>query len=122
MINIVKTKRRRALKAKRRSRGGLKSGPDRPRLVVYRSRKYLYAQVIDDLNNRVLMSLSSISKDMKENKLGKNIESARVIGRELGARLKAKKIESVCFDRNGIKYHGKIKALAEACRAEGIKF
>ncbi len=122
MINILKKRKRRALKAKRRSRGSLTESKDRPRLVVYRSRKYLYAQVIDDLNSKVIMSLSSISKDLKENKLGKNVESAKVIGKELGARLKERKINSVCFDRNGFKYHGRIKALAEACRAEGIKF
>lgn len=122
MIDILKKKRKRMQKAKRRSRGSLTISPDRPRMVVFKSRKYLYVQVVDDLQKKILLSLSSIAKEMKDKNLGKNIASARILGNEIGRKLKEKKIDSVCFDRNGFKYHGKIKALAEACRQEGIKF
>jgi large subunit ribosomal protein L18 len=122
MIDILKQKRKRMQKAKRRCKGKLKTSPDRPRMVVFKSRKYLYVQVVDDLNQKILVSLSSIAKEMKEKKLGKNIASAKILGKTVGQKLNEKKIGSVAFDRNGFKYHGKIKALAEACRGEGIKF
>lgn len=122
MINLLKKKHERSQKAKRRSKGSLTVSSDRPRLVVGKSRKYLYVQVVDDLQKKILLSVSSIAKEMKDKNLGKNIASAQVLGKEIGRKLKEKKINSVCFDRNGFKYHGKIKALAEACREEGIKF
>ena len=122
MIDILKSKRKRLVKAKKRSKGSLTVSADRPRMVVYRSRKYLYVQIVDDINGKVLCSVSSVSKDLKESKLGKNIESAKVIGKAIGEKLKSLKIETVCFDRNGMLYHGKIKALADACREVGIKF
>jgi len=122
MIDLLKKKRRRNVKAKRRSKGSLTVSPDRPRMVVDKTRKYLYVRVFDDVQKKTLLSLSSISKELKEKNLGKNISSAKILGKEIGRKLKEKKIRSVCFDRNGFKYHGKIKALAEACREEGIKF
>ncbi len=122
MIDLLKQKRKRMIKAKRRSKGALTVSKDRPRMIVYRSRKYLYVQVVDDFKNKGMVSLSSISKELKDKQLGKNIASAKALGQELGKKLKEKKIESVCFDRNGFKYHGKIKALADACREAGIKF
>jgi large subunit ribosomal protein L18 len=122
MYDLVKNKRKRFLKAKRRSKGSLTFSVERPRMVVYRSRKYLYLQVIDDTNGKVVCSLSSISKDLKDKKLGKNIGSAKDLGAEMGKKLKSLKIKSICFDRNGFKYHGKIKALADACREAGIQF
>ncbi len=122
MIDLLKKKRKRNEKAKRRSKGSLTVSPDRPRMVVDKTRKYLYVRVFDDVQKKTLLSLSSISKELKEKNLGKNISSAKILGKEIGRKLKEKKIRSVCFDRNGFKYHGKIKALAEACREEGIKF
>jgi large subunit ribosomal protein L18 len=74
------------------------------------------------MNHKVICSLSSISKDLKDMKLSKNITSAVSLGKEMGKKLKEMKITTICFDRNGFKYHGKIKALADACREEGIKF
>ena len=109
-------------KAKRRSKGSLTVSIDRPRLVVGKSKKYLYVQVVDDLQKKVLMSVSSIARELKEKNLGKNIATAKILGQEIGRKLKENKINSVCFDRNGFRYHGKIKALAEACREVGIKF
>jgi large subunit ribosomal protein L18 len=121
MIDIKKWKTERGEKARKRVKYSLKVSDDRPRLIVYKSRKYLYAQVVDK-NGKVLCAVSSISKFLRDKKLGKNIESAKEIGHALGRLLKEKNIEKVCFDRNGFPYHGKIKALADACREEGIKF
>ncbi len=122
MIDLLKMRRKRMIKARRRSKRLLKASSDRPRMIIYRSRKYMYVQVVDDVKKKILLSISSIAKELKDKKLGKNIKSAKVLGKELGMKLKEKKIDSVCFDRNGFKYHGKIKALADACREEGIKF
>ena len=122
MINITRDKRRKYSKAKKRSKGSLKISSERPRMLVFRSKKYLYVQVLDDLNGKVICALSSISRELKDQKLGKNIKSAAILGKEVAKKLKGLSIESVGFDRNGFKFHGKIKALADACRAEGIKF
>ncbi len=121
MINIMANKRKRYHKRKLRSRKHLRMSADRPRLTVFRSKKYLYAQVMD-MSNNVLVSFSSISNELGKNKLSNNIESATVIGTKIGEKLKALNISKVVFDRNGYLYHGKIKALAEACRATGIEF
>lgn len=121
MIDLLKGKRKRLIKAKKRSKANLVPTAEKPRMVVYRSKKYLYVQVVDE-TGKVLCAASSISKDLKEKKLGKNIESAAVIGNSIGQKLKDLKIETVCFDRNGFQYHGKIKALADSCRETGIKF
>lgn len=122
MIDLLKKKRARMEKSKKRSKGSLTISSERPRMVVYRSKKYLYVQVVDDLNGKVLCSSSSINKNLKDQKLGKNIKSAQIIGKDIGDKLKELKIETICFDRNGFSYHGKIKALADACRENGIKF
>jgi large subunit ribosomal protein L18 len=122
MIDVVKSKIKKGEKAKLRSKKNLKVASDRPRMVVFRSNKYIYVQVMDDLNHKVLCSVSSISKELKDQKLGKNIQSASVIGKEVAKKLKALNIGQVVFDRNGYRYHGKVKALADGCRAEGINF
>ncbi|MGC8764634.1 MAG: 50S ribosomal protein L18 [Brevinematia bacterium] len=121
MIDISKRIALRRKKAKKRSRFSIKVSDDRPRMIVFRSNKYIYVQVVDK-NGKVLCSASSISKNLKEKKLSNNIESAKAVGSYIGKKLKELKIDKICFDRNGFLYHGKIKALADACREEGIKF
>lgn len=121
MIDVSKKKREKFEKAKKRSKKHLNVTADKPRLLVFRSNKYIYAQVLDAAG-KSLVTVSSLSKDLKDKKLGKNIDSAKIIGKEIGKKLKEKKIDHICFDRNGMKYHGRIKALADACREEGIKF
>jgi len=121
MIDISKKKALRRQKAKKRVRYSLTPSDERPRLLIFRSNSYIYAQVIDK-KGEVLCSVSSISKDLKDKNLSSNIQSAKVIGNALGKKLKEKGINSVCFDRNGFLYHGRIKALADACREEGINF
>ena len=122
MINVTKSKHRRYAKRRLRSKKHLVSSAKRPRMLVFRSNHYLYVQVIDDDANKVLCSFSSLSTDLEGKKLGKNIESAKVIGKAVADKLKKLKIDSVVFDRNGYLYHGKIKALADTCREAGIKF
>jgi large subunit ribosomal protein L18 len=96
---------------------------DRPRLCVYRSLGHIYAQVIEDRTGRTLVSASSIDKEMKKQmKGGGNVAAAKVIGKAVAERAKAAGIEKVVFDRGGYKYHGRIRALAEAAREAGLKF
>jgi large subunit ribosomal protein L18 len=93
----------------------------RPRLSVYRSANHIYAQLIDDVNG---VTLASASSNEKENKLanGGNVEAASAIGKLVAERATAKEITNVIFDRSGYLYHGRVKALAEAARAAGLKF
>lgn len=89
-----------------------------PRLNVFRSNKEIYAQVIDDVNGITLVSSSS--KELKVS--GGNIESAKAVGKDIAAKCKAKKIEKVVFDRGGYLYHGRVAALADAARENGLEF
>ncbi|MCB0405983.1 MAG: 50S ribosomal protein L18 [Bdellovibrionales bacterium] len=93
---------------------------ERPRLVVFRSNKYLYAQVIDDKQGITLVQANSREKTTSIK--GKNVEAAKAVGKTIAERLKEKQVEAVVFDRNGYGYHGRIKALAEGAREAGLKF
>jgi len=98
---------------------------DKPRLVVFRSNNHMYAQVVDDTANRVLVAVSTTSKDFKAQEPGVktgNVDAAAKVGKLVAAKLLAKGIKEVCFDRAGYKYHGRVKALADGCRQGGIKF
>ena len=100
------------------------SGTDqRPRLCVYRSLGHIYAQVIDDRIGKTLVSASSVDKGTKKGlKGGGNIAAAKVIGKTVAERAKAAGISKVVFDRGGYKYHGRVKALADAAREAGLQF
>ncbi|HHU28808.1 TPA: 50S ribosomal protein L18 [bacterium] len=93
--------------------------PECPRLNVFRSNKHIHVQVIDDVNGVTLASASSVNLKLKN---GGNIEAAKEIGKAIAEACKAKNIENVVFDRGGYLYHGRVKALAEAARANGLKF
>jgi large subunit ribosomal protein L18 len=92
----------------------------RPRLAVYRSNRYIYAQAIDDNEGRTLASASSREKALSGQSL--TVETAAEVGRLIGSRVKDLGIDSVIFDRGGYPYHGRVKALAEAAREEGLEF
>jgi large subunit ribosomal protein L18 len=97
--------------------------PERPRLCIYRSSGHIYTQVIDDRSGRTLVSASSVDKETKKNvKGGGNIASAKAIGKVIADRAKAVGISKVVFDRGGYKYHGRVKALADAAREAGLQF
>jgi large subunit ribosomal protein L18 len=92
----------------------------RPRMAVYRSNRYIYVQVIDDVASHTLVSASSQEKDLRSGAL--NQDTATKVGKLVGERAKDAGISSVVFDRGGYKYHGKIKALADAARETGLEF
>ncbi len=94
--------------------------PERPRLCVYRSNNNLYVQIIDDVAGNTLVSASTLDKEVKTKHSNK--EAAKELGALIAKKAKAKKIESVVFDRGGYIYHGVVKELAEAAREGGLKF
>lgn len=107
----------------RRVRARVVGTPERPRLCVFRSLGHIYAQVIDDRAGRTLASASSLDAEVrKQLKGGGNLAAAKVVGKAISERARAAKIEQVVFDRGGYKYHGRVKALADAAREAGLKF
>jgi len=97
--------------------------PERPRLCVYRSIGHIYVQVIDDRSGKTLVSASSVDAETKKNlKGGGNVAAAKVIGKTIADRAKSAGISKVVFDRGGYKYHGRVKALADAAREAGLQF
>jgi large subunit ribosomal protein L18 len=107
----------------KRIRHKISGSANRPRLCVYRSSKYVYAQIIDDAQGKTLAAASTAEKDVRGDlKQGGNIQAAKVVGKAIAQRAKAKGIETVVFDRGGYLYHGRIKAIAEAAREAGLKF
>ena len=97
---------------------------ERPRLVVYRSLKYIYGQIVDDSQQRVLMGLTNRSKAVAEElKNAKTkVEASRIVGKKLGELAVQKNIKKVVFDRNGYRYHGRVKAFADGAREGGLEF
>jgi large subunit ribosomal protein L18 len=94
-----------------------------PRLNVFRSLNHIYAQVIDDIGGRTLVSASSRDKEVRKSlKTGGNVAAAKVVGKLLAERAKTAGITRVVFDRGGYAYHGRVKALAEAAREGGLGF
>lgn len=92
-----------------------------PRLCVFRSNNGIYAQIIDDETRTTLVSASSLDKDLKiEN--GSNVEAAKIVGKAIAEKATKAKITKVVFDRGGYLYHGRVKALAEAARENGLEF
>jgi large subunit ribosomal protein L18 len=107
----------------RRVRVKVSGTAERPRLCVFRSSTHLYAQVIDDAAGRTLVAASSVDKEMrKQIQGGGNVAAAKIVGQAVAARAQAKGIAKVVFDRGGYRYHGRVKALAEAAREAGLKF
>lgn len=96
---------------------------ERPRLAVTRSNKNILAQIIDDDAGRTICSIGTQSKDVRDQgATGANVNAAKVIGSKIGEKAKQLGIEQVCFDRRGRRYHGRVKALADAAREAGLKF
>lgn len=116
------------LRRKQRVRKKIFGTPERPRLSVYKSCKHIYAQIIDDTVGKTLVSASSLSKEIRERikeikeKGGSKTEIAKIVGELVAKKALEKGIKKVCFDRGGFKYHGRIKALADAARSSGLEF
>jgi large subunit ribosomal protein L18 len=95
--------------------------PERPRLAIFRSAKHIYAQVIDDLAGKTLASASTNEKAERADK-GGNCKAAEAVGQKIAERALGAGVKQVVFDRAGFRYHGRIKALADAARKGGLKF
>ena len=107
----------------RRVRKHVTGTAERPRLAVQRSLAQIYAQVIDDVTGHVLASASSLTPELKAGlKAGGKVEAAKAVGKQIAAVALSRGIKKVCFDRRGRKYHGRVKALAEAAREAGLVF
>jgi len=106
------------IKRKVRIRKKLTGTPERPRLTVFRSLRYVYAQLVDDVNKRTIVSANSLDMD----KGGGSCAAAEKVGALVAEKAKAAKIDKVTFDRNGFIYHGVIKALADSARQAGLQF
>ncbi len=117
-----KTSRRR--RAHQRLRQRLAGTAERPRLSVFKSEKYVYAQVIDDGTGKTIVAAASLEPSLKERITGgaATRAAAKVVGEAVAERALAKGIDKVVFDRGGYLYHGKVKELAEAARAKGLQF
>ena len=108
----------------RKAKVSMHGTKERPRLVVFRSLKYIYGQLIDDDQNKIILSASNVGKKLPKNvKDAKTkIDASREIGKSLGSLAVKSKIKEVIFDRNGYLYHGRIKAFADGAREGGLKF
>lgn len=107
----------------RRVRAKVSGTAERPRLNVYRSLSGIYAQVIDDSSGRTLVAASTLDAEIRPRLKGlRKTEQARLVGQLIAERAKAKGVESVVFDRGGYRYHGRVRALAEAAREGGLRF
>jgi large subunit ribosomal protein L18 len=108
---------------RRRIRGKIQGTAKRPRFAVFRSTRHIYAQIINDELGLVLASASTMDRQLRGSiKSGGNADAAREVGKLLAQRAVEKDIGAVAFDRGGFKYHGRLKALAEAAREGGLKF
>ena len=117
-----KTRYQGRIRRHRSIRKTLRGTPEKPRLAVYRSLRHLSAQVIDDVNEKTLLAITSASKEVSSAiAQGSKVEKAESLGKLFGERMKEAGIETVVFDRGGFLYHGRIKAFADGARESGIK-
>ncbi len=115
------TKQERRYRIKKRIRKIVSGTAERPRLCVFRSNKQIYAQVINDLDGKTLLSVSSLDKEISAVEGNKSVVAATV-GKKLAEKALAAGVTTVSFDRNGYLYHGRVKQLADAAREGGLKF
>src|SRR5512145_142496 len=114
--NIARIRRARQTRIRIRENGAM-------RLTVHRSNEHIYAQITSPTGDKVIASASSLEKDLRgQLKSGANRKAAELVGQRIAAKAKEKGIEQVAFDRAGYKYHGRVKALADAARSGGLKF
>ena len=116
---MIKSRKVRSNFRKLRVRSNIFGTPDRPRLSVHRSLKHIYAQVIDDLQGKTLVSASTLDKSAAK---ASGTKAAELVGETLGKKAVAKGVKQVVFDRGPKRYHGRVAALAEGARKGGLKF
>jgi large subunit ribosomal protein L18 len=119
----IRLKNKQAKRRRMSNRSALTTSPERPRLSVHRTSKHIYAQVIDDHNGRTLAACGSTSKAFAVDTEGKDkSERAALVGQEIAKRAVEAGVSKVVFDRGSFKYHGRVKALADAAREGGLSF
>ncbi len=116
----MQLKQQKRIRRHKKIRKSICGTQDRPRLFVYRSNQHIYAQIINDENEKILMSVSD--KDLKLKSTVKKSDAAREVGKLIAKKAIENKIGSIVFDRGGIIFHGRIKALAEGAREGGLQF
>ncbi|MBL0927086.1 MAG: 50S ribosomal protein L18 [Phycisphaerales bacterium] len=112
---VRRTRRRNGLRKR------IRGTPECPRLAVYKSLNHIYAQVIDDMAGKTLAAASTRDKGVKMDKTG-NSAAAAAVGKAVAEKALSKGVKSVCFDRGGFRFHGRVKALADAARKAGLEF
>lgn len=121
---ITKRKTENRARIKEHIRKNVTGTPERPRLTIFRSLKHVYAQIIDDSANKTLVSVSDISKDVKDDfaSVKGQMNISKKVGELVAKKAIAANIKQVVFDRNGYLYHGVVKAMADGAREGGLKF
>jgi large subunit ribosomal protein L18 len=128
MSEYLQKKTRKRRESRKRShlrvRNRVRGTAERPRLAVFKSARHIYAQVIDDVAGRTLAAASTLDEDVRKNLKGAggNVEAAKAVGAVVAERAMKDGIEQVVFDRGGFIFHGKVKAVADAAREQGLKF
>jgi large subunit ribosomal protein L18 len=117
-MNRLALKQQNSARRANRVRTVVKGSPERPRLSIYISNLHITAQIIDDTTGKTLAYASTVGKDMT----GTKSERAAQVGKEIAAKAKKAKLKQLAFDRGSRKYHGRVKALADAARKEGLEF
>ena len=117
-------KRRSWLKKRVRTKLSLGILGKYPRLVIFKSNKHIYGQLVDDNKHTTLLSSSTTDKDLVKDldSISTKVEKSKIVGYSLAKKIKSKKIDKIIYDRNGYRYHGRVKAIAEAIREKGINF
>ncbi len=124
MSDKNKVKNFRRLRKKKRIHKIVSGTSERPRLAVFRSARNIYAQLIDDVANRTLAGVSTLTPDLngQVSKTKGKVDAAKLVGKAIADKAKALKVETVVFDRGGYLYHGRVRAIAEGARENGLKF
>lgn len=110
------------LRRQARIRKKIRGTSDRPRLSVFRSNQYMYAQVIDDASSKTLVSVSEKQLGKDQGSKGTRLEKAKMVGMQTAKMAKGKKVKQVVFDKGSYAYHGRVKAVAEGAREGGLQF
>jgi large subunit ribosomal protein L18 len=118
----IKTKKQKRIRRHLRIRKKISGDAKRPRMAVNLSLAHIYVQVIDDTAGRTIVSTSTLDAENKEKKMKANAAGAAELGKIIGEKAKGAGISEIVFDRGGYRYHGRVKALADAARAAGLKF
>ena len=120
-MRALKLKKEQYLRRRKRSKKAFPN-KDEMRLCIFKSTNHIEAQIIDDFNQKTIVSASSKEKELAKKKKATKTELAALVGASLSKRVKGKKINKIYFDRNGFRYHGRVISLADAAREGGLKF